>query len=328
MVGVPLHIYTVTHIISMLLMCAGQNSFVRKPSFPYIPGLDVCGVVEEVDESDDDHLCSFKVGDIIIGTWDNYGVGGMSEYALVLTDRAALKPPGLSPVEGAALVNSVVHALSIVERADIQSSDRVLVLGGGGGVGSSVVQMLTGKASFLACTSSDTARVKALGAHRAVDYRHENWWEVPEFREDPFDIVIDCAEGAIGWDRCKSVLKSGNQGGRWMAVVQNRWEIPMTAWYHILAFACPLLGRLACSCCCQVGCCGRLQPRYLVFLGEVKSDTIARTARYYEEHKDSFRVVLHNDKAFSFTLEGVVEAFATMEGRKGHGNVVVNIADE
>lgn len=289
--------------------------------------------MEEVDRND--HLLAFKVGDTIIGTWDNYGVGGMSEYALVQTDCAALKPPSLTPEEGAALVNSPVHALKIVEDASIQQGDRVLVLGGSGGVGTSVVQMLQHTAaSFVACTSTDVPLMTALGAHRTVNYLQEKWWEIPAFREQPFDVIIDCAEGSEGWARCGGVLKAGSKGGRWVAVVLNHWEIPMTAWYHVCALACPVLGRVLCNgglcCCCWGPCVRRCSPKYVVHTSTVTSEDIAKTARYCDQHirKNDFRVVLHDDRAFPFTLEGVVAAFTMMENRKGHGNVVVKIAAE
>ena len=290
----------------------------------------MCGVVEEVDDSD--HLLSFKVGDTIIGTWDNYGVGGMSEYALVLTDRAALKPPHLTPEEGAALVNSLVHALKIVDSANIQTGDRVLVLGGSGAVGTAVVQMLRHTtASFVACTSTDTTLMTTLGAHCTVNYLQEKWWEVPAFQAEPFDVIIDCAEGSNGWARCGSVLKTAVQGGKWVAVVLNHWEIPMTAWHHVCAMACPLLCRMmgngGLCCCCLKPCVAHSAPKYIMQMSEVKSEDIANTARYCEQHREDFKVVLHGNQAFPFTLEGVVDAFRTMENRKGHGNVVVKIAE-
>lgn len=51
--------------------------------------------------------------------------------------------------------------------------------------------------------------------------RRENWWEVKEFREKPFDVVFDCAEGRAAWQRVRThkVLKGGRQGGRFIAVV-------------------------------------------------------------------------------------------------------------
>jgi len=104
-------------------------------TWPYVPGLDVCGEVVELDPNDTSG--KFKVGDKIIGTWDTVGMGGMAEYALVKSSFAAVLPEdaGLSAVEGAAAANSASHAFGVLERAKIKKGDRVMILGGGGGGG-------------------------------------------------------------------------------------------------------------------------------------------------------------------------------------------------
>mmetsp|Transcript_33565 Transcript_33565/g.77474 ORF Transcript_33565/g.77474 Transcript_33565/m.77474 type:complete len:92 (-) Transcript_33565:457-732(-) len=65
----------------------------------------------------------------------------------------------------------------------LRAGDRVLVLGGAGGVGSTLIQ-LASKAgpSFLAATTTQVELVKSLGAELSIDYRLENWWEKPEFK--------------------------------------------------------------------------------------------------------------------------------------------------
>jgi len=67
-------------------MLGGHKDLICTPekcgsSWPYVPGLDVFGVVEDVDSNLKE--AKFKVGDEIIGTWDIVGLGGMAEYALV-----------------------------------------------------------------------------------------------------------------------------------------------------------------------------------------------------------------------------------------------------
>jgi NADPH:quinone reductase-like Zn-dependent oxidoreductase len=59
---------------------------------------------------------------------------------------------------------------------------------------------------FIAATSTQTDLLLSLGAHQAIDYTKENYWEIDEFKTDPFDIVFDCAEGDIGYSHS---LKSG-----------------------------------------------------------------------------------------------------------------------
>tara|TARA_B100001971_G_C17962037_1_gene417940 strand:- start:366 stop:557 length:192 start_codon:yes stop_codon:yes gene_type:complete len=63
-----------------------------------------------------------------------------------------------------------------------------------------------------------------------------------------------------------------------------------------------------------------------MMLGGMDGQAIARMKEMSREGQ--VRVVLHNQQAFPFTVEGVKAAFTTMENRAGHGNIVVRIADE
>jgi len=181
----------VTHVLVKVLACSlspgdcrmlgGYKDIMCTPeklgsSWPYIPGLDVCGEVTELDPNDDSGR--FKVGDRVVGTWDTVGMGGMAEYALVRTDFAATIPKDLtiSDVEGAALANSASHALNILDRAAVKSGERVLIIGGSGGLGTLLIQLCKSiGASYVCAVSSDTELCRSLGAHRAVDYRTELW---------------------------------------------------------------------------------------------------------------------------------------------------------
>ena len=146
---------------------SGDNALIRSPAFPYIPGGDVCGTVVEP-------LPPFAAGDRIVATWgDVFGSGGFGQYTLVDPKLAVLKPQSLTCVQAAALVNSTPrspswrhpytyhprslpalprgaiscsranhsagagHALAALRAVKVKPGDRVLVLGGGGGVSTS-----------------------------------------------------------------------------------------------------------------------------------------------------------------------------------------------
>ena len=77
-------------------------------------------------------------------------------------------------------------------------------------------------ASFVAATSSDTALLASLGVDQPIDYTREEWWSSATATQ-PFDVIIDCAEGATAWTRVRDgdgVLK---RGGRFVAVVINEY---------------------------------------------------------------------------------------------------------
>ena len=47
--------------------------------------------------------------------------------------------PDISAVDGAALANSAAHAVHVVDKALVKPGDRVLLLGGSGGVGTIIL---------------------------------------------------------------------------------------------------------------------------------------------------------------------------------------------
>ena len=151
-------------------MLSGDVAIVKSPGFPYVPGLSVCGQVVEP-------VPPFAAGDWVVatqgGVYGAFGVGGLAEYALVDAAMAVRKPESIGCVEAAALANSAGHALQALRAAGVRPGDRVLILGGSGGVGTAAVQLAKTAefgASFVAATSSDTALLARLGVDRPIDY--------------------------------------------------------------------------------------------------------------------------------------------------------------
>ena len=182
----------------------------------------------------------------VIATWTEFGKGGLADYTVVDSKLAALKPPGLSHVEGAAIVNSPVNALLACDDGKLAAGDRVLVLGGSGAVGGSVIQLarLRG-ASFVAATSTNGDLVKRLGADVVIDYTQQNWWDVQDFKDKPFDLIVDCAEGRTAWAAARKhkVLKPGGQGGRFVAAVLQEWLIEIHSTWQMITWFMPVIAR-------------------------------------------------------------------------------------
>eukprot|EP00282_Hemiselmis_andersenii_P011079 CAMPEP_0114128624 /NCGR_PEP_ID=MMETSP0043_2-20121206/11034_1 /TAXON_ID=464988 /ORGANISM="Hemiselmis andersenii, Strain CCMP644" /LENGTH=394 /DNA_ID=CAMNT_0001221831 /DNA_START=137 /DNA_END=1321 /DNA_ORIENTATION=- len=328
----------VTHVLVKVLACSlspgdcrmlgGYKDIMCTPeklgsSWPYIPGLDVCGEVTELDPNDDSGR--FKVGDRVVGTWDTVGMGGMAEYALVRTDFAATIPKDLtiSDVEGAALANSASHALNILDRAAVKSGERVLIIGGSGGLGTLLIQLCKSiGASYVCAVSSDTELCRSLGAHRAVDYRTELWSDVAEFKKDPFDVVLDLAVGVQAWKdaRRSGVLKSGGKGGRFVAVVLNEWHIVIHKYYQLFGFILPPLFRQMSSWFTSF-----FTPRYKMYIGTANAESIEKVFGALRDRRIG-RVVVDKESPHPFTLEGVKAAFRRQESRRGKGKVVVDMS--
>lgn len=301
-------------------MLLGDKSVVANPeSWPYIPCGDVSGTVVEVPVSENENDGPFKIGDDIVATWSMFGTGCLAEYALVDMNLAVKKPCKVDFLEGAAAANSAAHAMKVVEQADVKSGDRVLVLGGSGGVGSCVVQFARRfGASYIAATSTANAMLTNLGVDKVINYKEVDWWTIPEFQSNKFDVIIDCAEGAKAWGVCDQVLKTRKSGnGRFVAVVAGEWHIDGKSWWQVGSYLMKPFGRVLHSLIYSS------VPHYKMYLGEVNADDIAKVLKLVDQ--EQLKIVLDSRSPHAFSTSGVREAFNLHIQRQGHGKIVIKV---
>ena len=297
----------------------GDKTIVCNPrSWPYIPGGDVCGTVESLPTVQAGGSSEFQVGDLVVATWDIWGLGGLGQYAMVDPKLTVKLPSGLSVYEGAALANSASHALNIFKRAKIQPGDRVLVLGGSGGVGTILVQLLKNCSgcSYVAATSTDEALLRDLGVDKVVDYTKEHFNDILDWKITKFDCIIDCAVGLQAWKSCRSVLKSGREGGRFVAVIFNEHYIAGKHIHQILALLLPPLGR-------QMVNGWWYSPIYRMYLGHPSKETMQEVLELAASKK--IKTVLDPESPHPYTTQGVRDAWNKHIARKGHGKIVITV---
>ncbi|PXF42253.1 2-methylene-furan-3-one reductase [Gracilariopsis chorda] len=324
---IPDHVLIRVHAVSLspsdYRMLTGAGDLIKKPphnKWPYIPGGDLSGVVEQVAPN----VTRFKPGDHVIGTWDAFGIGALAELAVVHQKFVELKPPKLSFLEAAAVADSAANALLAVEDARVKAGDRVLVLGGSGGVGTSLLQLLRrADVSHIVTTSTDKPLCKQLGADVVINYKEVDWWKAPEVTEQAFDVMIDCAEGSSAWRKAleHGIVKSRKEGGRFLAVVVNEWHIEIHNCWQMLSWFLPVVRRVIAS-----RCLGSVSPTYTMMFPAPRGDSNRRLLDIVEE--GGLKVVLDPESPHSFTTKGVHDAFDKMIARKGHGKIVVSIRDE
>jgi len=93
--------------------------------------------------------------------------------------------------------------------SNLTSGNKVLILGGSGGVGSIAIQMAKYYGAFVATTSSgkNAELLKKLGADLIIDYTKENWEEI--LKDQNYDVIYDTAGGEKHWENAQQVLKEG-----------------------------------------------------------------------------------------------------------------------
>ncbi|MDZ5470451.1 NADP-dependent oxidoreductase [Bacillus sp. 31A1R] len=157
--------------------------------FPLVLGWDVAGVVKAVGSS----VSSLQVGDEVYSYPDLARNGTYADYIAVNHRFVSHKPKNITFEEAASipLVGTCAFR-SLVEVGNIQEGQRVLILGGSGGVGSFAIQLAKSYGTHVVTTTStkNIEFVKQLGADEVIDYTNT---ELSSYG-GLFDIVFDAAD--------------------------------------------------------------------------------------------------------------------------------------
>jgi NADPH:quinone reductase-like Zn-dependent oxidoreductase len=173
--------------------------------FPSSLGADFSGVIEKVGQG----VSEFRQGDEVYGQASmlSGGSGAFAEMALANADTIAHKPKSLSHPEAAGLPLVGVSAwLALVETIGLQKSQKILIHGGAGGIGSVAIQLAKHLGAYVATTVStnDKQFAKEVGADEIIDYKTQTFEELIGDYDAAFDTV-----GGETYSRSFKVLKRG-----------------------------------------------------------------------------------------------------------------------
>lgn len=171
-----------------LRMRAGYGRSLFEPLLPLILGRDISGEVAAVGSS----VRSFTVGEEVFGALHPTAVRGTyTDYAILSEEQAARKPTTVTHVDASAIPFAALTAWrALKSTARITPGQRVLVIGGGGAVGISAIQLSVAARCHVTTTvgGESVERALAAGAEQAVDYMTEDC-EVAI--KGNFDAVLD-----------------------------------------------------------------------------------------------------------------------------------------
>lgn len=174
------------------------NAAHARVELPAILGMDMAGVVEAVGPD----VTAFQPGDEVYGMTGGVGglQGSLATYASVDADLLALKPKNLSMREAAALPLSFITAWEgLVDRAQVNAAQKVLIHAGAGGVGHVTVQIACafGAQVFATVSKSKAKIVEGYGA-TPIDYQSTtvDAYVAEHANSEGFDIVYDTVGGA------------------------------------------------------------------------------------------------------------------------------------
>jgi 2-desacetyl-2-hydroxyethyl bacteriochlorophyllide A dehydrogenase len=178
-------------------------------------GADIAGRVERAGKM----AGQFQPGDEVAGDLADSGFGGFAEYAVAPGKNLAMKPPGLSFEEAAALPLASVTALQGLRRGNIQSGHQVLIVGSGGGVGTYAVQLAKyfGAEVTAVCSTQNAEQTAALGADVVIDYKKEDFRKIKK----RFDLIL-AVNGDYFISTYRKMLKPG---GKYVMVGGSLFQI-------------------------------------------------------------------------------------------------------
>jgi NADPH:quinone reductase-like Zn-dependent oxidoreductase len=158
-----------------------------KPKYKVL-GFDIAGRVEEVGTN----VKQFHPGDEVFGDLFNYGFGAFAEFVCAPEKALALKPVSLSFEEAATIPSRAIIALQgLRNKRRIQSGQKVLINGAGGGVGPFAVQIAKyfGAEVTVVDNSKKFEMLRSIGADHVIDCTQEDFTKNGQH----YDLILDIA---------------------------------------------------------------------------------------------------------------------------------------
>ncbi|KAG9160892.1 hypothetical protein Leryth_008709 [Lithospermum erythrorhizon] len=200
-----------------------MGKYQEKPQFPFIPGADYSGIVDEIGAE----VTMFKVGDAVcsfaaLGTYAHFG---LSCFKLRVPDGCDLVAAGALPV-----AYGTSH-LALVHRAQLQKNQVLLVLGAAGGVGVSAVQIgkICGAIVIAVARGAEKVQfLKSLGVDHVVDLTQGNVTEsVKGFLKARKLKGVDVLYDPVGGKLAKETLRLLNWGAQILVIGFASGEVPV-----------------------------------------------------------------------------------------------------
>jgi NADPH:quinone reductase-like Zn-dependent oxidoreductase len=196
-----------------------------------ILGSDIAGRIEAVGRN----VKQFQPGDEVFGDLSACGFGAFAEYVCVPENALRLKPASMTFEEAAAVPSAGVVALQnlrgvgssslsflLSDKGHIQSGQKVLINGAGGGVGTFAVQIA--KSFGAEVTGVDSTRkldmLRSIGADQVIDYTQEDFTKSGQ----RYDFILEVVASRSIFDYKRALSPKGIYvmvGGSLAAILQG-----------------------------------------------------------------------------------------------------------
>lgn len=219
-------------------MC--QSTYRLTPPLPFVPGQEVCGIVDAVGDGVD-----VAVGSRVMAVTNFFdGRGGFAEKSIVRPASAYRVPEGMSAADAAGFrIGYSTGWIGLVRRGELKPGETLLVLGAAGGSGITAVQLGAARGARVIAVAAGQEKLafcRSMGAEILIDRMTEN---VPK-------AVLAATDGKganviydpVGGDAAEASLRCIAPFGRMLAVgfASGRWVEVNTA--HAVQYNYSLVG--------------------------------------------------------------------------------------
>lgn len=170
-----------------------------------ISGMELAGLVKDTGPN----VRKLKVGDAVFGDISNYGFGTFAEYISINENAIIKKPDELSFEEATAIPHASTLALQALrDLGEIKQGQKILINGGGGGVGTIGLQLA--KLHNCEVTGVDSQgkldMMKSIGFDHVIDYKEINFTKTGE----QYDLILDCKTNKSTFSYLRALKPNGN----------------------------------------------------------------------------------------------------------------------
>jgi NADPH:quinone reductase-like Zn-dependent oxidoreductase len=213
----------------------------RKPTRVTILGTEFAGEIVSAGKA----VTRYQVSDQVFG-YTGLGMGTYAEYMCLAETPSAMasvigiKPTNLTYEEAAAVPFGGLEALHALRQANIQSGQKILIVGAGGSIGTYAVQLARHYGAEVTGVDKPgkLEMLRSIGAEHVIDYTQEDFTR----NGQTYDVIFDTI-GKSPFSRSLRSLKEkgtylnanpGLLGGirmRWISKKSSKRVIPWTGSY-------------------------------------------------------------------------------------------------
>lgn len=178
----------------------GQMKMITGSKFPKGIAFDFSGVVEKKGDA----TSSFNVGDEVFGALNAMKGEALAEYIVVTEKMIYKKPDSISFETAAAMVSVGTAALYVLQNANPEAGNEILINGASGGVGLIALQMAKSNGMKVTAVASGEGLdyLRKWNPDGLVDYKKESVLE----QKGSFDSIFELS-GSLPFSKAKSLLK-------------------------------------------------------------------------------------------------------------------------